>query len=141
MLSIAFVLGCIVDIICFCFFKQKTAYEMRISDWSSDVCSSDLRKCVCRAIGPGLGDDRANRDAEAKFQIVRNKSLPPSQGVGIWIEAFGFVHPPSQHIGPPFEQRLVRVGAAHPEAEPAVSGEQVADRLEDIDTRRRPGPE
>src|SRR3546814_7379270 len=30
---------------CFCFvffFKHKTAYEMRISDWSSDVCSSDL---------------------------------------------------------------------------------------------------
>src|SRR3546814_4075263 len=27
---------------CLCFFKQKTAYEMRISDWSSDVCSSDL---------------------------------------------------------------------------------------------------
>src|SRR3546814_11361602 len=27
----------------FVFFKQKTAYEMRISDWSSDVCSSDLR--------------------------------------------------------------------------------------------------
>src|SRR3546814_6314742 len=25
-----------------CFFKQKTAYDMRISDWSSDVCSSDL---------------------------------------------------------------------------------------------------
>src|SRR3546814_3419674 len=31
------------DVDCFCFFfKQKTAYEMRISDWSSDVCSSDL---------------------------------------------------------------------------------------------------
>src|SRR3546814_6806036 len=32
---------------CFCllfFFKQKTAYEMRISDWSSDVCSSDLAR-------------------------------------------------------------------------------------------------
>src|SRR3546814_15403759 len=27
--------------VCFFFFKQKTAYEMRISDWSSDVCSSD----------------------------------------------------------------------------------------------------
>src|SRR3546814_8842632 len=27
----------------FCFFKQKTAYEMRIGDWSSDVCSSDLK--------------------------------------------------------------------------------------------------
>src|SRR3546814_4462417 len=33
-----------VSVVCFCFFvfKQKTAYEMRISDWSSDVCSSDL---------------------------------------------------------------------------------------------------
>src|SRR3546814_4501723 len=28
--------------LCIFFFKQKTAYEMRISDWSSDVCSSDL---------------------------------------------------------------------------------------------------
>src|SRR3546814_4088713 len=35
--------------ILFFFFKQKTAYEMRISDWSSDVCSSDLSS---------LGDDR-----------------------------------------------------------------------------------
>src|SRR3546814_6666662 len=29
-------------LVVFFFFKQKTAYEMRISDWSSDVCSSDL---------------------------------------------------------------------------------------------------
>src|SRR3546814_10121335 len=34
--------GRIVVIDAFFFFKQKTAYEMRISDWSSDVCSSDL---------------------------------------------------------------------------------------------------
>src|SRR3546814_7237318 len=32
----------IVYFVFFFFFKQKTAYEMRISDWSSDVCSSDL---------------------------------------------------------------------------------------------------
>src|SRR3546814_9216664 len=32
---------CVVVFVLF-FFKQKTAYEMRISDWSSDVCSSDL---------------------------------------------------------------------------------------------------
>src|SRR3546814_3455038 len=31
---------------CFFFFKQKTAYELRISDWSSDVCSSDLRAAI-----------------------------------------------------------------------------------------------
>src|SRR3546814_7877837 len=41
------------------FFKQKTAYELRISDWSSDVCSSDLL-CCCQkmqgAIAPGIGE-------------------------------------------------------------------------------------
>src|SRR3546814_6284981 len=52
------------------FFKQKTAYEMRISDWSSDVCSSDLlagaphchrlivRKPLLRAHDLVLPDDR-----------------------------------------------------------------------------------
>src|SRR3546814_8932175 len=32
----------VLSVVCMFFFKQKTAYEMRISDWSSDVCSSDL---------------------------------------------------------------------------------------------------
>src|SRR3546814_5787445 len=36
------VLMFVLDRLFFFFFKQKTAYEMRISDWSSDVCSSDL---------------------------------------------------------------------------------------------------
>src|SRR3546814_3730466 len=36
----------------FFFFKQKTAYEMRISDWSSDVCSSDLTWPAGRKIEP-----------------------------------------------------------------------------------------
>src|SRR3546814_298942 len=36
------VVDLIVFCVCFFFFKQKTAYELRISDWSSDVCSSDL---------------------------------------------------------------------------------------------------
>src|SRR3546814_1330197 len=39
MCSLAVVCRCVIS---FFFFKQKTAYEMRISDWSSDVCSSDL---------------------------------------------------------------------------------------------------
>src|SRR3546814_7190144 len=42
-------------ICCFFFFKQKTAYEMRISDWSSDVCSSDL------VWSSGMADMRMNR--------------------------------------------------------------------------------
>src|SRR3546814_1370811 len=39
-------IGFLIYVFCFLFFffKQKTAYEMRISDWSSDVCSSDLSR-------------------------------------------------------------------------------------------------
>src|SRR3546814_12917765 len=45
MFSIIYV--CVVFIFfLFFFFKQKTAYEMRISDWSSDVCSSDLENSI-----------------------------------------------------------------------------------------------
>src|SRR3546814_8244628 len=43
---------------CFCgcvFFKQKSAYEMRISDWSSDVCSSDLHRLE-QAVFPAQGE-------------------------------------------------------------------------------------
>src|SRR3546814_9162227 len=48
----------------FFFFKQKTAYEMRISDWSSDVCSSDLVDPVAQELVTAepevarVGDDR-----------------------------------------------------------------------------------
>src|SRR3546814_1161486 len=42
----------------FFFFKQKTAYEMRISDWSSDVCSSDLLERVARIVEPQAFDLR-----------------------------------------------------------------------------------
>src|SRR3546814_4643206 len=43
--------------LCF-FFKQKTAYEMRISDWSSDVCSSDLRVNSATTVSELINDDR-----------------------------------------------------------------------------------
>src|SRR3546814_8876315 len=41
----------LIELMLYCFFfffKQKTAYEMRISDWSSDVCSSDLNNVTVR---------------------------------------------------------------------------------------------
>src|SRR3546814_4038580 len=44
----------------FVYFKQKTAYEMRISDWSSDVCSSDLEGGARKA-GGVCGETHANR--------------------------------------------------------------------------------
>src|SRR3546814_892182 len=55
---------CLVCLVfcCFFFFKQKTAYEMRISDWSSDVCSSDLLD------GPPLVVTRT--DGATPFRLV-----------------------------------------------------------------------
>src|SRR3546814_7775946 len=50
--------------ILFFFFKQKTAYEMRISDWSSDVCSSDLRRrlrYIERSNSAGSGSSPTSR--------------------------------------------------------------------------------
>src|SRR3546814_2590483 len=54
----------------FFFFKQKTAYEMRISDWSSDVCSSDLPEPVAGMVPAQQrlgGDDRAVGKADLRL--------------------------------------------------------------------------
>src|SRR3546814_6047178 len=63
----------------FFFFKQKTAYEMRISDWSSDVCSSDLGVSphprsayeVTSSITPGELRNEADRPRRALREIGR----------------------------------------------------------------------
>src|SRR3546814_2650707 len=74
------------------FFKQKTAYEMRISDWSSDVCSSDLPR-----IKGGAFDPRPHPHQRPKVQRIANmteigpelfparKALTP----GPWLPHFG----------------------------------------------------
>src|SRR3546814_3048655 len=51
------------------FFKQKTAYEMRISDWSSDVCSSDLRELLVD-VRHGLRLQQAVQAARAVDEVV-----------------------------------------------------------------------
>src|SRR3546814_10450156 len=60
----------------FLFFKQKTAYEMRISDWSSDVCSSDLLRMEVAGAGGGRGDaapaaPRDRREASREHVVER----------------------------------------------------------------------
>src|SRR3546814_5116489 len=60
------------------FFKQKTAYEMRISDWSSDVCSSDLRhRDRCRsgdAVGRQIRQRPASEPCDARAAARRRRS-------------------------------------------------------------------
>src|SRR3546814_16732380 len=82
---------------CFFFFKQKTAYEVRISDWSSDVCSSDLdarvddagvcvlaEEAMHQATGLGIGDsgfgDAGSEDAGRRSTFANPKSPIPNPG-------------------------------------------------------------
>src|SRR3546814_13185800 len=65
---------------CFCsFFKQKTAYEMRISDFSSDVCSSDLTanagQCQSRIEQCHNPDDQEDIDDERDIRIEAEASI------------------------------------------------------------------
>src|SRR3546814_6524693 len=67
----------------FFFFKQKTAYEMRISDWSSDVCSSDLRAAYLAASAQGIKVDGYKPDektkAAAEREALRQGGVPDNQ--------------------------------------------------------------
>src|SRR3546814_11166915 len=59
----------------FFFFKQKTAYEMRISDWSSDVCSSDLATAIIAAGILTFGDALKVLDRKIVLTIVMALAL------------------------------------------------------------------
>src|SRR3546814_6054646 len=71
-------LVCVVYLLFF-FFKQKTAYEMRISDWSSDVCSSDLSSrirstpVVLRILGVVLGRNVSPKKSGLRARTCRSE--------------------------------------------------------------------
>src|SRR3546814_14204544 len=74
----------------FFFFKQKTEYEMRISDWSSDVCSSDLG-CIAR--GDILAGRKARRSIDGDAVVIPQhieaaKLQMPGKADRLVIDAF-----------------------------------------------------
>src|SRR3546814_16034038 len=80
----------------FFFFKQKTAYEMRISDWSSDVCSSDLRRDqtrrehlveIRRSHGFRIFDRDAFREVVAFSIPIAQTIIHPGQMAGVIVDA------------------------------------------------------
>src|SRR3546814_4703350 len=99
---------------CCFFFKQKTAYEMRISDWSSDVCSSDLARSRRVRRQPRIGgppgrifDRRGNRDAPREIAGGIKAHRIPLQ---------------AQHLGRHLDAALVGFGGRQ-------EGERDIDRL------------
>src|SRR3546814_7076759 len=88
----------------FFLFKQKTAYEVRISDWSSDVCSSDLvvahtragkqvlnlsANAEARVCVPAEGDSVAAVGENRKLLIFKRSDLPEmSRGRGVTLQRY-----------------------------------------------------
>src|SRR3546814_2630438 len=83
------------------FFKQKTAYELRISDWGSDVCSSDLvvndlsgaafgsagERCMALPVVTPVGEKTAN--------ALREKLIPAMEALRVGVST-----DPEAHYGP-----------------------------------------
>src|SRR3546814_4417394 len=90
------------------FFKQKTAYEMRISDWSSDVCSSDLFFPV--AI-------EGERDPPARSHLGREPDRPQQdRGDSRPRTRLGFLHDEKReaHIEPVnADRKSTRLNSSH----------------------------
>src|SRR3546814_8092875 len=78
--------GCFLVFFVFFFFKQKTAYEMRISDWSSDVCSSDLG----RAAGDGVPRRKCCGGVQKHRDILGAERLAAMENAGALDEISEF---------------------------------------------------
>src|SRR3546814_17732141 len=108
---------------CCFFFKQKTAYEMRISDWSSDVCSSDLLRsgsaCRFRQFG-----NESQRNAQLVELVMRAQECDRLVGAGLARDLRDF--------DACLAQRPLRLGLAR---KSVVSGKSVSVRV-DLGGRR-----
>src|SRR3546814_18459854 len=62
------------------FFKQKTSYEVRISDWSSDVCSSDLPSTLLRKVLP----PGTKRRVSGSYSTQKLERLRPALTSSLW---------------------------------------------------------
>src|SRR3546814_6867806 len=105
------------SVVCFFFFKQKTAYEMRISDWSSDVCSSDLCWCVrpkrygdpCQRSIPATHKSRPWRPGYAARSIPLVFSRPAVS----WGRRMQTNFAPEQLADPAMRTSEAEIGRAH----------------------------
>src|SRR3546814_20991917 len=98
--------------LCIFFFKQTTAYEVRIRDWSSDVCASDLTSCsssISHATGPQVSERvRADATRRAGSAFPQRRQQPGSGPDRLQFAAaervvsagFSFVQPCRVHARP-----------------------------------------
>src|SRR3546814_7974871 len=84
--------GVVFGVTFFFFFKQKTAYDVRISDWSSDVCSSDLR--IPRRRIPRRRIPRRRIGEAVRRRALADRDSPEAGGEGAGDRFRQRRHPP-----------------------------------------------
>src|SRR3546814_5166864 len=119
----------------FFFFKQKTAYELRISDWSSDVCSSDLVHAGLIADGREHGDLRLI----GELDYVPLQNLPEiliraargllTEGLGRYGAGFDFAGPVDDEDGAAAAIGMVETLEAIEDAECIAQADRKSKRL------------
>src|SRR3546814_6926330 len=90
---------CGVIVIVFLFFKQKTAYELRISDWSSDVCSSDLLRDPVSGFRP-------SKEAIELLETSAKRGYLPARMALAYRRLFGFEVPANCELSGSEERRV-----------------------------------
>src|SRR3546814_7104354 len=73
-------------VVLFVFCKQKTAYEVRMSDWSSDVCSSDLRQAGLAAPAGHCARQRGVGHEGRPAAAARRAADGHRRGHGVWLD-------------------------------------------------------
>src|SRR3546814_10210536 len=108
------------------FFKQKTAYEVRISDWSSDVCSSDLtrtRPCATKIAAPSpdfnrlpfacAASSRDGRSAVTRDRVQRDRKQARAKGAIDLDQPRPVGHVAPLRLGEFGQHAGVKIGRAH----------------------------
>src|SRR3546814_9454320 len=102
--------------VCVFFFKQKTAYEMRISDWSSDVCSSDLnplRAMVMKTLPFSLREHPGRAVRSNRIRLAKTSPAGPLHGPRRFMRRQAGRHPVQSRIYIGQDRKSTRLNSSH----------------------------
>src|SRR3546814_8037683 len=123
--------------VCFIFFKQKTAYGMRISDWSSDVCSSDLAPSGRPFFLPATGSADRFGPAQGLERDRVGEGDPVEDRRGVVADLQHQAAHPTIDLGQAILAMLVRVAACAGHERERAAGQADEIAIADVDRRQR----